>query len=217
MNRALYQRSKRGIRRWYERTIFPFILRIPPEKLTSQAFWEHMEYLNEEAIERIEKELSSRIIELYDLNTECLLYDITNFYTFIQEHEGNELPKKGKSKAKRFDLNQINLALLVTKEDGIPLMHQTYEGNRHDAKKNRRRCCKMQKTIEVVYEKGVFKPLKKVEIPEGEKAKIMIEKEKGIITLEDIKGIKEAIKTLPNVRISPRKLDEMYYEGKMLD
>jgi transposase len=94
-----------------------------------------MEYLNEEEIERIEKELSSRIIELYDLNTECLLYDITNFYTFIQEHEGNELPKKGKSKAKRFDLNQINLALLVTKEDGIPLMHQTYEGNRHDAKK----------------------------------------------------------------------------------
>ena len=135
LNRALYPRSKRGIRRWYERTILPFILRIPPEKLTSQVFWEHMEYLNEEEIERIEKELSSRIIKLYDLNTECLLYDITNFYTFIQEHEGNELPKKGKSKAKRFDLNQINLALLVTKDGGIPLMHQTYEGNRHDAKK----------------------------------------------------------------------------------
>jgi len=48
-----------------------------------------MEYINDEAIERIEKELSSRIIELYDLNTECLLYDITNFYTFIPEHEGN--------------------------------------------------------------------------------------------------------------------------------
>ena len=135
LNRALYPRSKRGIRRWYERTIFPFILRIAPEKLTSHAFGEHMEYLNEEAIERIEKELSSRIIELYDINTECLLYDITNFYTFIQEHEGNELPKKGKSKAKRFDLNQINLALLVTKDGGIPLMHQAYEGNRHDAKK----------------------------------------------------------------------------------
>jgi transposase len=135
LNRALYPRSKMGIRWWYERTILPGILRIPPEKLTSQAFWDHMEYLNEGEIERIEKELSSRIIELYDLNTECLLYDITNFYTFIQEHEGNELPKKGKSKAKRFDFNQINLALLVTKEDEIPLMHQTYEGNRHDAKK----------------------------------------------------------------------------------
>ena len=94
-----------------------------------------MEYLGEEEIGRIEKELSSRIIEIYRLNTECLLYDITNFYTFIQEHEGNKLPKKGNNKAKRFDLNQINLALLVTKDEGIPLMHHTYEGNRHDAKK----------------------------------------------------------------------------------
>ena len=98
LNRALYPRSKKGIRRWYERTILPSILRIPPEKLTSQAFWEHMEYLNEEEIERIEKELSSRIIELYNLNTECLLYDLSNFYTFIQEHEGNELPKRVKAR-----------------------------------------------------------------------------------------------------------------------
>jgi transposase len=135
LNRALDPRSKRGLRRWYERTILPFFLDIAPEKLTSQAFWDHMKYLGEEEIARIEEELSSRIIELYGLNTECLLYDITNFYTFIQEHEGNKLPKKGNSKAKRFDLNQINLALLVTKDDGIPLMHHTYEGNRHDAKK----------------------------------------------------------------------------------
>lgn len=75
----------------------------------------------------------------------------------------------------------------------------------------------MQKTIEGVYEDGVFKPLGKVELKEGGRAKIIIEKEKGILTLEDIKEIKEAIKTLPRVRISPRKLDEMYYEGKMLD
>ena len=78
MNRALNPRSKREIRRWYERTILPFL---------------------------------------------------------IQEHEGNKLPKKGNNKAKRFDLNQVNLALLVTKDEGIPLMHHTYEGNRHDAKK----------------------------------------------------------------------------------
>jgi len=77
LNRALYPRSKRGIRKWYERTILPFILRIPPGKLTSQAFGEHMEYLSDDAIERIEKELSFRIIELYSLNTECLFYDKT--------------------------------------------------------------------------------------------------------------------------------------------
>ena len=34
----------------------------------------------------------------------------------------------------------------------------------------------MQKTIEVVYEKGVFKPLEQVELEEGEKIKVDIKK-----------------------------------------
>jgi predicted DNA-binding antitoxin AbrB/MazE fold protein len=75
----------------------------------------------------------------------------------------------------------------------------------------------MQKTIEVVYEKGVFKPLARVGLKEGGKAKVTIEKERGIITSEDIKEIKNAVKTLPKSKISLKKLDEIYYEGKMLD
>ena len=75
----------------------------------------------------------------------------------------------------------------------------------------------MQKTIEVVYEKGVFKPLAKVELKEGGKAKVTIEKERGIITSEDIKEIKNAVKTLPKSKISLKRIDEIYYEGKMLD
>jgi predicted DNA-binding antitoxin AbrB/MazE fold protein len=35
-------------------------------------------------------------------------------------------------------------------------------------------CSEMQKTIEVVYENGVFKPLEKVELEEGEEIKIKI-------------------------------------------
>jgi len=41
----------------------------------------------------------------------------------------------------------------------------------------------MRKTIEVVYEGGVFKPLEPVELEEGEKTKITIEKGKGILTI----------------------------------
>ena len=76
---------------------------------------------------------------------------------------------------------------------------------------------KMQKTIEVVYENEVFKPLEKVELREGLKAKVTIEKEKGIITLEDIKELEESIKTLPKSKIRLKRIDEIYYEGKMLD
>jgi len=37
------------------------------------------------------------------------------------------------------------------------------------------------KTIEVVFEKGVFKPLEPVDLKEGEKMDICIEGEKGVI------------------------------------
>ncbi|MGB7531848.1 MAG: antitoxin family protein [Halobacteriota archaeon] len=40
---------------------------------------------------------------------------------------------------------------------------------------------KMQKTIEVVYEKGVFKPLEPVEMEEGEKARIEIKRKNEIL------------------------------------
>jgi len=39
----------------------------------------------------------------------------------------------------------------------------------------------MQKTIEVVYEDGVFKPLEPVEMEEGEKLRIEIEGLKSIV------------------------------------
>jgi predicted DNA-binding antitoxin AbrB/MazE fold protein len=64
----------------------------------------------------------------------------------------------------------------------------------------------MQKTIEVVYEKGVFKPLEPVEkeIPEGTKVKIEIKdllKER----LKKYKGILKA-------KVSSEELNELYYQ-----
>ena len=75
----------------------------------------------------------------------------------------------------------------------------------------------MQKTIEVVYEKGVFKPLEKVELVEGGKAKLTIEREKGVITSEDIEELRESIRSLPKSKINLKRIDEIYHEGKMLD
>ncbi|MCK4734656.1 MAG: antitoxin family protein [Methanophagales archaeon] len=55
----------------------------------------------------------------------------------------------------------------------------------------------MQKTIEVVYEKGVFKPLEKVEIPEGTKMPITLTRSdalkryRGILGKVDEKLLKE--------------------------
>jgi transposase len=59
-----------------------------------------------------------------------MLYDTTNFFTFLAtSNDRAVLPQRGHSKAKRHDLRQIGLALLVTGEFQIPLLHRVYEGN----------------------------------------------------------------------------------------
>ncbi len=69
----------------------------------------------------------------------------------------------------------------------------------------------MQKTIEVVYEKGVFKPLEKVELREGEEIKIEI-KEK-IDKSEKAREILDKLKNFTPVRLKPEKLGEIYLES----
>ena len=60
----------------------------------------------------------------------------------------------------------------------------------------------MQKTIEVVYENGVFKPLEPVELKEGEKMEIIMEeKKKREIDFEPIKlKNKVSIKRIEELR-----------------
>ncbi len=55
------------------------------------------------------------------------------------------------------------------------------------------------KSIEVVYEDGVFKP---VGLAEGEKAIVIFEKARGVITLGDREELKVAFKSLPKSKIS---------------
>jgi len=62
----------------------------------------------------------------------------------------------------------------------------------------------MQKTIEVVYEKGVFKPLEKVELEEGEKMEILIEGENFEKFFGIFKGKKILVEEERDLMISER-------------
>ncbi len=73
----------------------------------------------------------------------------------------------------------------------------------------------MPKIIEVIYEDGVFKPLGKVDLPEKTRLKIKVE-ESGIITEEFLRELKKKIEGLPKSEVDLKKLDEIYYEGKLL-
>ncbi|MFQ5898624.1 MAG: IS1634 family transposase [Candidatus Methylomirabilia bacterium] len=134
LNRCLAPASKARLAEWYEHTVLRRLLPVSPRRLTSQRFWDHMSYLDAGKISAIEQALTRTLIDRFQLDLSCLLYDTTNFYTFIDSfNEAPSLAQRGKSKEKRADLRIVGLALLVTQDSHIPLFHHVYPGNTHDA------------------------------------------------------------------------------------
>lgn len=135
IGRVCLPTSKRSWHEWAEDTTCSYLLRTSLAKLDSQHFWDLMDCIPEDAIEAIEVEILQKVLELYPLNSGTLLYDTTNFYTFINTtNERCEIAQRGKNKQKRNDLRQVGLALAVSQNDYIPLIHRTYKGNINDSK-----------------------------------------------------------------------------------
>jgi len=69
------------------------------------------------------------------LESNTLFFDTTNFFTYIDTTNLQcTIAQMGKNKQKRYDLRQVGLAMVVTREDMIPLFHLTYQGNMNDTK-----------------------------------------------------------------------------------
>lgn len=134
INRCIQARSKNSIASWLHKTSLPSLLsNFDSKKFSSQHFWNHMNSIEDKDIEIIENELAKAVVKKYRLNLDTLLFDSTNFYSYI--HSFNDdctIEKRGKNKQKRMDLRQANFALLVTKDHHIPLYHRVYDGNQND-------------------------------------------------------------------------------------
>jgi transposase len=133
INRAACPTSKAQLAAWYRQTILPRLIPASAAQLSSQAFWNHMDRVREADIEAIEKELSRRLIQRLHLNLRTLVYDGTNFFTYINTRNPAQPPARGHNKQKRTDLRQVNLGLLVSTDFHVPLLHQVYAGNVPDA------------------------------------------------------------------------------------
>jgi transposase len=130
LNRTLDPCSKVAIGNWYEQTILKRLWQCPKSDFSSQRFWDHMDMISEEAIDILQERLLTRIQKEFGIDPRILLYDTTNFFTFLATtNDRSQLAQRGRSKAKRHDLRQVGLALLVTRDFQIPLLHQTYPGN----------------------------------------------------------------------------------------
>lgn len=133
MGRVCMPTSKMGWWNWAKGTSVGYLLRCNFSKVDSQHFWDLMDSFPEEAIYTAEQEILDRLLEVYQIKTDTLFYDTTNFFTYIDTTNiRNEIAKRGNNKQKRNDLRQVGLAMVVSKEDHIPLFHHSYQGNLHD-------------------------------------------------------------------------------------
>lgn len=134
IGRACHPTSKRGFADWACSTTLGQLAGANMKALTSQHFWDQMDQVPIEAIEAIERELTSRVLQQVEQPLDTLLFDATNFFTFIASTNSRcKLPERGHNKQKRDDLRQVGVALLCSRHGGIPLWHQTYGGKVADA------------------------------------------------------------------------------------
>lgn len=134
INRCVDPCSKAKVGKWFNKTVLRRLLDIESSQLTSQRYWDNMDRVSPEAIASIEAELTTRMVKKFDLDLQHLLFDATNFFTFIDTfNERSTLAQRGRSKEGRASLRIVGLALLVTTDFHVPLFHHTYPGNQTDA------------------------------------------------------------------------------------
>lgn len=81
--------------------------------------------------ERIEKDLFEENKDLFNQEIDVVLMDTTSLSYFGDGERAEKILDYGYSKQKRFDLKQVIVGILMTKE-GIPIGHEVYPGNTND-------------------------------------------------------------------------------------
>jgi transposase len=125
--------SKSEFESWVSTTTIPYDLNLPITLLTSRRLWDQMDGITEIELAQAEDAIVQKIFKLYDFGLEKIALDYTNYFSYISSSNNkSELAKRRHNKQKRNDLRQYSLALITTKESGLPLYSHIYEGNTND-------------------------------------------------------------------------------------
>ncbi len=114
---------------WYRRTALEDLLAVPAPLVNDDRLYRALDRLLPHK-PALEQHLVARLGELFALDYDLLLYDVTSVY-FEGLAEANPLAQRGHSRDHRPDCKQVCLALVVTRE-GMPLGYEVFAGNRTD-------------------------------------------------------------------------------------
>jgi transposase len=111
--------------RWYRTTALEDLLGVATESLYDERLYRALDRLLPYK-EAIEQHLVKRLGELFDLDYDLLIYDITS--TYFEGVADPTIAKRGYSRDHRPDCVQVNIALVVSRE-GMPLGYEIFAGN----------------------------------------------------------------------------------------
>ena len=114
---------------FYRQTALSDILGVPDAKVNDARLYRTLDALlpHKEALETF---LKNRLGELFDLEYDLLLYDVTSTF-FEGKAEGNPLAQRGYSRDQRPDCKQVCIGLVVSR-CGMPLGYEVFAGNTAD-------------------------------------------------------------------------------------
>ena len=224
LQRCCQPGSKSQMSSWFMHDYISTLFKIEPEILNPQTYWNQFQSFEEKNIEIIEEKLIKKVIEVYNLDLNTLLFDPTNFFTFQSFHSQESLTQFGHSKERRDNLRIVNVSILSTLDDGIPLFHLTYKGNTQDAKHFKNVLNKIQTRFDkyeqnlasliLIFDKGnhspeAFKEIDSLELPFI--ASLKKSTQKDLLTIPEDKF---TLINLPhnNKNISYYSLERVVYE-----
>jgi len=114
---------------WYRRTALEDLLALPAPLVNDDRLYRALDKLLPHK-PALEQHLVARLGELFALDYDLLLYDVTSTY-FEGLAARNPLAQRGHSRDHRPDCKQVCVALVVTRE-GMPLGYELFAGNRTD-------------------------------------------------------------------------------------
>lgn len=135
---------KTEVAEWYRRSILHHLWGFPPERFTSQAFWDCFDRIliadNQDPTDAADQlyQAQSQLLQVWKekrlVSRRLLAYDTTNFYTYVASTNArNHLAQRGHNKQGRHNLRQVGLSYVRDAESGLSLCHHVYPGNVADA------------------------------------------------------------------------------------
>jgi transposase len=139
LHRVCRPGPKTEVAAWYDRTILRSRWGFPPERFTSQAFWDCFDRIQTGPEEDNElDQAQSRLLAVWRerelVSRRLLAYDTTNFYTYVAStNTRNQVAQRGHNKQGRHNLRQVGLSYVLDGEHGLSVCHHVYPGNVTDA------------------------------------------------------------------------------------